>query len=1031
MKPSEFSRNRLLHWFLLGMLLWPVWMPAQTLTHRYSFFSEPNGSTVATDLVATAHGSLQGAAAITGGQLVLNGANGTYLNLPGGIITGDPAVTVEAWADFGNLPVNCYLFSFGNTDGGGAGENYIFCAPQAARITISGVDPGYNGEQNAAAGSWSGMANLHVVAIYNPPAHYLAVYTNGVLAGMASGTITSLSSVNNVLSYIGRSLYTSDPYAPINVDEFRIYTGALTAQQVSLDAASGPARIVSDPGALLSVQLQMTNRMLTGATQTAVLLGNFANVTNVNLFTYGQPAVISDNTNVFTVSAAGLVTTVAPGAANFIATYGGLSVTQNVTVAGFNTNQFVFDTFGDGFWTIANQGNSNVFVSGSSGSTQETYTNGALEQQFEVLYNLQNGTFRLRQRSSWLCIGPFLNLARTGVAVTTASSYSGISAQQWYLVNAGGGYYRIFNAASNVVLQTDNGTPASVTLAAPSASPFQLWQFNYQTHYPKKGTGGWVGQFGTSWAYDWGYNSFSPSSLAASNVYEPMQWGNWNVDTSTYSAWHSTPKPIYLMGFNEPDNSSQANMTTDQAIALWPQLQAMNVPLVSPAMQNTYATWMYNFFSLIANNGYRVDYTAVHQYNQPNATALINNLHTVYTTWGRPVWLTEFSPVDWAGNQGWTEDDNFNFLAEFMWMAEDQTWLKRYAIFLFSGSNPLPPWQSTTAGYRGNFFAADGVTLTPYGELYTTWDANRSLLTRAPCFLHNLGTSFRLTTTNNTSGVAASSILVRDSTTQWALLAAPTTNHWYIVSLKDGRRLNDGIGGALALSPVGTTGRSLEWIFTGPDSQGYYYVTNAFWGQALNGSGTAPTITFGMVGGTTQNNNTRWRQVKPYQPVSIATATAPVSLSATAGSQSVALSWTTNGNRFFNLYRSTVSGGPYIRLASGLTNGTYADNSISNGTLYFYVATGLNILGEESGYSSEASARPVSLVPPLLNTSFASNLIQFNWDADHTGWRLMMNTNDLSDPNAWFPIPDSANTNQLGLPIDTTQAEVFFRLIYP
>jgi hypothetical protein len=1016
---------------LIVLGLMPFVVSAQTLTHRYSFFSEPNGSTVATDLVASANGTLQGAAAITGAQLVLNGASGTYLNLPGGLITGDSAVTVEAWADFGNLPVNCYLFSFGNTDGGGAGENYIFCAPQAARITISGVDPGYNGEQNAASGGWSGMTNLHVVAIYNPPAHYLAVYTNGVLAGVTNGAITTLASVNNVLSYVGRSLYTSDPYAPINVDEFRIYNGALSAQQVALDAASGPSLIVSDPGALLSVQLQMTNRMLAGATQTAVVLGNFANVTNVNLFTYGQPTVISDNTNVFTVSAAGLVTTVAPGAANFIATYGGLSATQNVAVTGFSTNQFVFDTFGDGFWTIVNQGNSNVFVSGSSGSTQETYTNGALEQQFEVLYNLQNGTFRLRQRSSWLCIGPLLNFARPGVAVTTASAYSGISAQQWYLVNAGGGYYRIFNAASNVVLQTDNGTPASVTLAVPSASPFQLWQFNYQTHYPKKGTGGWVGQFGTSWAYDWGYNSFSPSSLAASNVYEPMQWGNWNVDTSTYSAWHSTPKPVYLMGFNEPDNSTQANMTTNQAIALWPQLQAMNVPLVSPAMQNTYAAWIYNFFSLITNNSYRVDYTAVHQYNQPNATALINNLHTVYTTWGRPVWLTEFSPVDWAGNQGWTEDDNFNFLAEFMWMAEDQTWLKRYAIFLFSGSNPLPPWQSTTAGYRGNFFAADGVTLTPYGELYATWDANRSLLTRTPCFLHNLGTSFRLTTTNSTSGVAASSILVRDPTTQWALLAAPTTNHWYIVSLKDGRRLNDGIGGTLALSPVGTTGRSLEWIFTGPDSQGYYYVTNAFWGQALNGSGTAPAITFGMVGGTTQNSYTRWRQIKPYQPVPIATATAPVSLSATAGSQSVALSWTTNANRFFNLYRSTVSGGPYTRLASVLTNGTYADNNVSNGVLYFYVATGLNILGEESGYSSEVSARPVSLVPPSLNFSFANNLIQFNWATDHTGWRLMMNTNDLADPNAWFPVPNSANTNQIGLPIDTTQAEVFFRLIYP
>ena len=1026
---------------LMVLGLMPFVVSAQTLTHHYSFFSEPNGSTVATDLVASANGSLQGAAAITGGQLVLNGASGTYLNLPGGIITGDSAVTVEVWADFGNLPVNCYLFSFGNTDGGGAGENYIFCAPQAARITISGVDPGYNGEQNAAAGGWSGMTNLHVVAIFNPPAHYLAVYTNGVLAGMTNGTITTLASVNNVLSYVGRSLYTSDPYAPINVDEFRIYNGALSAQQVALDAASGPARIVSDPGTLLSVQLQMTNRLLAGATQTAVVLGNFANVTNVNLFTYGQPVVVSDNTNVFTVSAAGLVTTVAPGAANVIATYGGLSVTQNVTVTGFATNLVVFDTFGDGFWTIVNQGNGNVLVSGSSGSTQETYTNGAFEQQFEVLYNLQNGTFRLRQRSSWLCISPLLNLARPGVAVTTSSSYSGISAQQWYLVNAGGGYYRIFNAASNLVLQTDNGTPASVALAPVSGSPFQLWQFNYQAHYPKKGCAGYEGsysQFGLNWAYN--YDDHTGVSLPAQVNFVPMiHDANWEPmsDVQSRSAgWRSQAPPAYLLTYNEPDNVSQANMTTSQVIGLWPQLQALGVPLVSPAMQNTFDTWAYNFFSLIASNNFRVDYTAVHLYVPPNAASLISDLQSVYTTWGRPVWLTEFSPVDWNGNGGWTEDDDFNFLAEFMWMAEDNDWLKRYAIFPFSGTNALPPWQSTTAGYRGNFFGADGATLTPYGELYATWDANRSLLTRTPCFLHNLGTSFRLTTTNSTSGVAASSILVRDSTTQWALLAAPTTNHWYIVSLKDGRRLNDGIGGALALSPVGTTGRSLEWIFTGPDSQGYYYVTNAFWGQALNGSGTAPVITFGMVGGTTQNNYTRWRQIKPYQPVSIATATAPVSLSATAGSQSVVLSWTTNANRFFNLYRGTVSGGPYTRLASALTNGTYADTSVSNGVLYFYVVTGLNILGEESGYSGEVSARPVSLVPPLLTFSFASNSAQFNWASDHTGWRLLRQTNNLANGvspnlNDWSAVPASLQTNQLLLPIDPALPAEFYQLVYP
>jgi len=1020
--------SMLVAWFV------PAVISAQTLTHRYSFFNEPNDSTVATDLVASANGTVQGGAVITGGQLVLNGASGTCLNLPGGLITGSSAVTVEAWADFGNLPANCYLFSFGNTDGSGAGENYIFCAPQAARITISGVDPGYNGEQNATCGGWSGRTNLHVVAIYNPPAHYLAVYTNGMLAGVNTAETASLASVSNVLSYLGRSLYTSDPYAPINVDEFRIYNGALSAQQVALDAASGPAQIITDPGTLLSMQLTLTNRMPAGGTQPVVLTGSFANVTNVNLFTYGSPTVVSDNTNVLVISASGLVSALVPGVtANIIASYGGLSATQSVTVAGFATNRFVFDSFGDGFWTMVNRGNTNPLIANFSGASQEAFTNGATEQQFEMLYNLPNGTFHLRQRSSWFCIGAQNNQAVPGAAVSLGFSYTGASAQQWYLVDAGGGWFRIFNAASNVVLQTDNGTPAHVTLAVPSASPFQLWQFNYQAHYPKKGCAGYEGdysQFGLNWAYN--YDDHTSVSLPAQVNFAPMihdaNWEPLSDVQSRSSGWRVQAPPAYLLTYNEPDNASQANMTTAQVLGLWPQLQALGVPLVSPAMQNTYDSWAYNFFSLIAGNGYRVDYTAVHLYVPPNASSLINNLHTVYTTWGRPVWLTEFSPVDWSNTQAWSENDDYNFLAEFMWQAEGQDWLKRYAIFPFSGTNSASPWVNN--GYRGNFFLADAATLSPYGELYATWDADLTLHARTPYVIHNLGTSFRLTDTNTSSRPVASTIYVRNATTEWALLPAPATNHWYIISLNDGRRLRNN-GGTLDLAPVGTTNSSVDWWFNGPDSSGYYYLDNLAAAQSIRATGTAPLISFGVVNDPAPSSATQWRLIKPYQPVAMVTAMPP-SLSITYSNQSAALNWTGNGS-FYNVYRSTSSGGPYTNIVNATTNRTCLDVAVQNGTAYYYVVTALNILGEESAYSNEVIARPASTAVLPLNFSLGAGGLdlQFNWPADHTGWQLLMKTTDLSAPGGWTTVSNSASTNQIGVLFDPTQSNVFFRLVYP
>lgn len=1029
------------------------------LMHRYSFYSEPNGSLVATDLVAGANGTLAGAAAITGGKLVLNGASGTYASLPAGVINGDVAVTIEAWADFGSLPVNCYLFSFGNTDSSGDGADYIFCAPQAARITISGADPGdtSGAEQNAACGGWSGQTNLHVVAVYNPPAGYIAIYTNGLLPGVNQSITTPMTSVSNVLSYIGRSLYSSDPYAPLNVSEFRIWDGALTPQQIALDAASGPSLIVTNQGALQAIHLNLNTSMTAGfvygfspsgtaanvanllahgGTQQALVTGDFTNVTGVNLLGYGPPAFASGNTKVLTVSASGVVTAVSSGSTTISASYGGLSATQTVSAA-FATNTFIFDSFGDGFWSIVNQGNGQALVVNSTGSTQAA-TNGSSQQLYEMLYNYQSNSFRIRQESSWLCVGCTTGTKAPGTAVTTVS-YNGASSQQWNLVDAGGGYFRIANTATNLVLQTDNGSPANVTLAQSNASPYQLWRFVYGAHYPKKGIAGYEGDyspFELDWAYN--YDDHTSVSLPASVDFAPMihdaSWEPLSDVQSRSAGWRTQAGPDYLVTYNEPDNASQANMTTNQVIGLWPSLLALDVPLVSPSMQNTYDSWAYSFFAAANTNNYRVDYTAVHLYVAPNASSLISNLKTVYTTWGRPVWLTEFSPVDWNGNQGWTEDDDYNFLAEFMWQAEDQDWLRRYAIFPFSGTNALPPYQATTAGYRGNFFLADGVTLAPYGELFATWDADRVLHGGIPYIMHNLGTSFRLTATSGVSAPQSSTIYVRNTTTEWALLAAPTTNHWYIISLADGRRLSD-TGGTMGLQPIGTTGSAVEWTFTGPDSSGYYFIGNPAGGHNLNSTGTAPAITFNTTSSSTQNNNTRWRLVKPYQPVGINTNhLVPVNPQATPASGSVTLGWSGGGAPYFNVYRGATSGGPYTKVGAAVSQSSFQDLTVANGVTYYYVVTAMNILGQESADSVELAVTPASTASTSITFSAAGgNNLQLSWPADHTGWRLQAQTNGLTTGlgTNWQTVAGSTRTNMLVVPADASQGTVFYRLVFP
>jgi Glycosyl hydrolase catalytic core len=61
-----------------------------------------------------------------------------------------------------------------------------------------------------------------------------------------------------------------------------------------------------------------------------------------------------------------------------------------------------------------------------------------------------------------------------------------------------------------------------------------------------------------------------------------MIWGAGSVTTATLSQVRREGR--VLLGFNEPDLSSQSNMSVSQALALWPRLMATGMRLGSPAV---------------------------------------------------------------------------------------------------------------------------------------------------------------------------------------------------------------------------------------------------------------------------------------------------------------------------------------------------------------------------------------------------------------------------------------------------------------
>ncbi len=74
----------------------------------------------------------------------------------------------------------------------------------------------------------------------------------------------------------------------------------------------------------------------------------------------------------------------------------------------------------------------------------------------------------------------------------------------------------------------------------------------------------------------------------------------------------------------------------------------------------------------------------------------------------------------------------------------------------------------------------------------------------------------------------------------------------------------------------------------------------------------------------------------------------------------VTLSWNASTSTVsgYNVYRGTVSGGPYAKLDASLDAATtYADSTVQSGQAYYYVTTAVDSAGAESGYSNQVGVQ--------------------------------------------------------------------------
>ncbi|HTB84773.1 MAG TPA: LamG-like jellyroll fold domain-containing protein [Candidatus Sulfotelmatobacter sp.] len=117
--------------------------------------------------------------------------------------------------------------------------------------------------------------------------------------------------------------------------------------------------------------------------------------------------------------------------------------------------------------------------------------------------------------------------------------------------------------------------------------------------------------------------------------------------------------------------------------------------------------------------------------------------------------------------------------------------------------------------------------------------------------------------------------------------------------------------------------------------------------------------------------------------------------------------------------------------SSGLGATNYAfqfQGKIDDVALYNYALSPTKVLAD---YLGGLKNIVFNASPTNIAFSATGSQLSLSWPLDHTGWRLVAQTNNLLGTNWVSVTPSGALTNQVTVPINRTNGSVFYRLVYP
>ncbi|MGB8852296.1 MAG: LamG-like jellyroll fold domain-containing protein [Pirellulales bacterium] len=298
------------------------WEIETSAIHLYTFNDGTVSGTTVTDLIGGLDGTLVNGATVANGQLVLAdlsqvGPNVQYMQLPADVIPqGSTALTAELWfTASSSSPIWGRGFDFGEDT-----LNYMFFTPvNDTSGSRAAITQGSSEGEKRVDGPTSYNDNLQHLATVtiDDAADTLTYYIDGAQIGTVALAGTTLSGLEAINNFLGRSQFEFDPGFIGSMNQFALYDRALTPTEVLANYTAGPIS-----GALTPVGFTQT----TPGSGTLQLVGNQLNAFPSGALVCATPllpsaaapsfgnvysAAYDSNTNVTTITLANGVTTAA------------------------------------------------------------------------------------------------------------------------------------------------------------------------------------------------------------------------------------------------------------------------------------------------------------------------------------------------------------------------------------------------------------------------------------------------------------------------------------------------------------------------------------------------------------------------------------------------------------------------------------------------------------------------------------------------------------------------------------------------